>query len=140
MRCREARRSFGARLDRRLALAGRDALEAHLAGCAGCRAELARWEAAAGALRALGPAAVPAGLAERAFRAAVGAARPAEAPFAWFVPIAERTAVVGALAAAAVWIAVLATGPTPRPAGRAAAPDPFEVAVLLWTGGGADGE
>lgn len=139
MRCREARRSFGARLDRRLGPAGQDALDLHLAGCGGCRAELARWEAAAGTLRALGPTAVPAGLAERAFRAAVLAdARPA-GPLAWFVPIAERTAVAGALAAAAVWLAVLATAPSP-PAGAVPAQDPLEVAVLLWSAGGSDGE
>jgi anti-sigma factor RsiW len=137
MRCRDAHRSFGARLDRRLDAARRDALERHLAACAGCRAELARWEATARALRALGPTAIPAGLAERAFRAAVEAPAPPQAPFAWFVPIAERTAIAGAIAAAAVWIGVLATGPSPR----AAAPqDPLEVAVLLWAAGGPDGE
>jgi anti-sigma factor RsiW len=140
MRCREARRSFGPRLDRRLEPVGRDALEGHLAACAGCRAELARWEATAGALRALGPTPVPAGLAERAFRAAVEAPPQPQALFAWFVPIAERTAVAGAIAAAAVWIAVLAAGPSPRPAGGSAAQDPFEIAVLLWTAGGPDGE
>jgi anti-sigma factor RsiW len=141
MRCREARRSFGARLDRRLAPAGRDALDAHLTACAGCRAELARWEATAGALRALGPTAVPAGLAERAFRAAVEAApRSPPSPFAWFVPVAGRMAVAGAIAASAVWIAVLATDPSPRAAGAAAAQDPLEVAVLLWSAGSPDGD
>lgn len=140
MTCREARRSFGARLDRRLAPAGRDALDAHLAACAGCRAELARWESAADALRALGPTAVPAGLAERAFRAAVEAPRSPPSPFTWFVPVAGRLAVAGAIAASAVWIAVLATSPSPRAAGAAAAQDPLEVAVLLWSAGSPDGD
>jgi hypothetical protein len=49
-------------------------------------------------------------------------------------------AVAGAIAASAVWIAVLATDPSPRAAGAAAAQDPLEVAVLLWSAGGTDGE
>jgi anti-sigma factor RsiW len=130
--CREARRRLGARLDGRLGPGEREALEAHLAGCAGCRGELARWEASARALRAAGPTAVPPGLAARAFRAALAAPRPAPAP--WFLPAARRAALAGALAAAAVWLAALATGAAPRrPPSAEAGQDPIEVAVLLWT-------
>jgi hypothetical protein len=46
----------------------------------------------------------------------------------------------GAIAASAVWIAVLATDPSPRAAGAAAAQDPLEVAVLLWSAGSPDGD
>jgi len=126
MSCRDVSRLFGAKLDGRLDAAGRAALEGHLAGCAACRAELARWEAAALALRASGPTPVPPGLAERAFRAAVAP----RAPAAWFVPAARRAVLAGALAAAAVWAGVLADGAATRPA--APPQDPIEVAVQLW--------
>jgi anti-sigma factor RsiW len=135
MTCREATRRFGALLDGRLDAAARERLDSHLAGCAACRAALARWEAAARALRSLGPTPAPTGLAARAFRAAV-APRPAPAP--WFAPAARRAALAGALAAAAIWIGLLAErGGTP-----AAAPeDPIEVAVQLWmTEGPSHGE
>ncbi len=130
MSCRGVRRLFGARLDGRLDAAGRERLDAHLAACAACRAELARWERAARALRAAGPTAAPEGLAERAFRAALDAgARRAPSPLGWFLPAAGRAALAGAVAAAAVWIGVLAAG-----AGRPpdSAQDPLEVAVQLW--------
>jgi anti-sigma factor RsiW len=130
MSCRDARRLFTARLDGRLDRPGdRERLEAHLAACGACRAELARWEAAARALRAAGPTPIADGLAERAFRAATGGRR-ALAPGAWFLPAARRAALAGALGAAAVWIGVLASGGAERPAETAQ--DPLEVAVLLW--------
>jgi anti-sigma factor RsiW len=129
MSCRDVRRLFTARLDGRLGPAGRERLEGHLEACPACRAELAGWEEAARALRAAGPTAVPEGLAERAFRAAI-APRRTPAPGAWFVPAARRAALAGALAAAAVWVGVLAGGGAPRPAD--AVQDPLEVAVLLW--------
>lgn len=131
MSCRDARTLFSARLDGRLGVADGRALDAHLAGCAGCRAELARWEAAAGALRASGPTPVPPFLAERAFRAALASER---APGAGFLPAARKVALAGAVAAAAVWIAALATGTARHPADSAQ--DPMEVAVLLWTAEG----
>jgi anti-sigma factor RsiW len=130
--CRDARALFSARLDGRLGPDDARALDAHLAGCAGCRRELARWEAVARALRAAGPAPVPPFLAERAFRAAIRGEGPA--PGAWFLPAARKVALAGALAAAGIWVAALATG-----AGRRApdsAQDPIEVAVLLWAAEG----
>ncbi|HET8541301.1 MAG TPA: zf-HC2 domain-containing protein [Anaeromyxobacter sp.] len=134
MTCRDARTLFSARLDGRLGPDEARALDAHLAACAACRGELARWEAAAGALRAAGPTPVPPSLAERAFRAATRAERPA--PVAGFLPAGRKAALAGALAAAAVWIAALATGAAPRPAPADAGQDPIEVAVLLWTAEG----
>jgi anti-sigma factor RsiW len=126
MSCRDVRRLFTARLDGRLGEAGRERLALHLAGCPGCRAELARWEAASRALRAAGPTPAPEGLAERAFRAAIA---PRRAPAAWFLLAGRRAALAGALVAAAVWIGVLADRGAPRPD---AAPDHVEVAVQLW--------
>jgi anti-sigma factor RsiW len=134
MSCRDARTLFTARLDGRLGPDGTRALDAHLAGCAACRLELSRWEEAALALRASGPSPVPPLLAERAFRAATRAGRPA--PGAWFLPAARKVAIGGALAAAAIWIAALATGAAPGRAPAETAQDPVEVAVLLWTAEG----
>jgi anti-sigma factor RsiW len=134
MRCGEATALISARLDGRLAPEAAHALDAHLAACAPCRGTLARLEAASAALRAAGPTAIPPFLAERAFTAATRAARPA--PGAWFLPAARRTALAGAIAAAAVWAVALATGAASS--GRAdATQDPMEVAVLLWTAEGA---
>ncbi|KUK41674.1 MAG: Putative transmembrane anti-sigma factor [Clostridia bacterium 62_21] len=53
MRCVEARELFSARLDGELAPHEAAALEAHLAACAACRAELAAWEELSGQVRAL---------------------------------------------------------------------------------------
>jgi len=127
MRCGAARGLFSRHLDGRLAEPDRAALEAHLAGCGACRAELARWEGAARALRGLGPTPPPAGLADRAFRAAV-AAQPAPPLAAWFVGTARRAILAGAVAAVAAWLGALAAGSAPAPA---AAEDPMELAVQL---------
>lgn len=131
MRCGEARSLFTARLDERLAGEGRAALAAHLSACAGCSAELAAWERAARALRASGPTAVPAGLAERSWHAAMEAApRPSLA--AGFVGAGRRAVVAGALAAGAVWAAALVAAPREAPLAAAAQEDLLEVAVQLW--------
>ena len=132
MRCRDATRLFTARLDGRAGADDARALDAHLAGCAACRRALAGWEAAAAALRASGPTPVPPFLAERAFAAATRAGR--RAPVAGFLPAARRVALAGAVAAAAVWVAALASGGGHAPAEPGQ--DPIEVAVLLWTAEG----
>jgi anti-sigma factor RsiW len=129
--CRDARTLFSARLDGRIDPDEARALEAHLSGCAACRGLLARWEAATRALRASGPTPVPPFLAERAFHAAMRAERPA--PGAWFLPAARKVALAGALAAAAVWVAAVATGAARGRAPADPGQDPIEVAVLLWT-------
>lgn len=134
MRCGDAKALFSGRLDRRLAPEAARALDAHLAGCAACRAALATWEAAAAALRAAGPTPLPPFLGERAFAAALRAGR--AAPGAWFLPAARKVALAGALAAGAVWVAAAASGAT-RPPAAESGQDPIEVAVLLWTGEGA---
>jgi anti-sigma factor RsiW len=151
MRCGDARRRFTLHLEDRLAAAERTRLAEHLSACARCRAELARWEGVAGALRARGPTPAPAGLTERVFRAAMAErARPPLA--AWFVGAARKAVLAGAVAAVAVWLGVLASGgapelarapaPAPSQAGLAAlaADDPMELAtaVQLWTAEGGD--
>jgi anti-sigma factor RsiW len=105
MRCRHSRRLFSRHLDGRLGDSERHALDGHLSGCARCRAELVRWEVPSRALRAMGPALLPDGLAERGWRAALAGAGPGAAPsfeerFVW---AARRAAAVGAVAAALVW-------------------------------------
>jgi anti-sigma factor RsiW len=162
MTCRQSRRLFSRRLDERLNESERQALDAHLSGCAACRAELARWEVPSRALRALGPAAAPDDLAERGWRAAL-AANPAGSFEERFVWAARRFAAAGAVAAALVWGGVLWRGageaasgsaPTWAAAGSssassaelALAPEPAEMALALWaadlgeTEGGAGGE
>jgi anti-sigma factor RsiW len=132
--CSDAGSLFTRSLDRRLADGDRAALADHLSRCAACRAELARWDAVAKALRGLGPTPVPPALAERAFRAAVATDPPPLA--AWFVVAARRAVVAGAAAAAAVWIGVFAAGtPDGAPAAANGADDPMELAVQLqlWT-------
>ncbi len=135
MRCADARRLFTHLLDERLAPEERAALAAHLTGCDACGEELERWRSAALSLRARGPTPVPAGLAERAWRAATEAS-PSPPLAAWFVGAARRAALAGAIATAAVWLAVLARG---GPSGGAPAEtlsDPVEVAMQLWMEGG----
>jgi anti-sigma factor RsiW len=133
MRCAGARGLFTARLDDHLSPEAAAALARHLDACPACAAELARWERAAGALRADGPTPVPPGLAERAWHAAMESRAPASLA-AGFVGPARRAAVAGALAAGAVWAAALLAAPRAE-APLAAAPqdDLLEVAVQLWT-------
>jgi len=142
MRCADARGRFTRHLDDRLAPAERSELAEHLAGCAACAAELARWEAAAASLRARGPTPAPAGLADRAFRAAMQQADAAPPLAASFIAAARRAVLAGAVAAAAVWLGLAATGAAPggAPAAHVAAEDPMELAlhVQLWAPEGGD--
>ena len=133
MTCKHTRRLLSRHLDGRTGDAERAAIEAHLPGCAGCRAELARLEVPARALRAIGPAPVPEGLAERSWRAAI-AARHRSSSFAdGFVWAAQRAAAVGAVAAALVSGGLLLGESGPASAELVAAPDAAEMAVSLWS-------
>ena len=81
---------------------------------------------------AVSPAAVPPGLAERAFRAAMAAA---SAPFAdRFVVTARRAALVGAIATALVWGGLFLRGPSDGRASASAQLDPAEAALAVWAG------
>ncbi|HTE53050.1 MAG TPA: zf-HC2 domain-containing protein [Kofleriaceae bacterium] len=136
MSCRNTQRLFSRHLDGRISDAERTALDAHLAGCAACRAELVRWELPSRALRAMGAAPVPEGLAERGWRAAIAAANRSPGSFEErFVWAARRAAAAGALAAALVWGGLLLD--EPGSAGGSAelvsAPDAAEMAVSLWS-------
>jgi anti-sigma factor RsiW len=139
MRCADARRRLGARLDRRLGPADLAALDAHLAACAACRGELARWDAAAATLRAAGPTPIPVGLAERACRAALAAGR-APSLSASFVRAARPALVAGVAAAAALWLGFLAAGAPAPPRAPDLAADPMELAMQLWNVEAIDGE
>jgi hypothetical protein len=82
MTCTESRDLFSARVDGALAPAESATLDAHLAGCAECRRELAGFERAVALTRALEPARAPAGFVDRV----LAAARPAP----WPVRLARR--------------------------------------------------
>lgn len=132
MTCKHTRRLLSRHLDGRTSDAERAAIDAHLPGCDGCRAELARLEVPARALRAIGPAPVPEGLAERSWRAAIAARhRPSFAD--GFVWAAQRAAAAGAVAAALVWGGLLLGGSGTGSAELVAAPDAAEMAVSLWS-------
>jgi anti-sigma factor RsiW len=139
MTCKDARASLGRDLDGRIGAEERGGVAAHLAGCAACREERLRWEAAAGALRAGGPTRVPAGLAARSYAAAM---RSADAPLslaAWFVDAARPTALAAAVAAVLVWAAASISPTTTASSADAGAQDPMELAMHLWIGeAGAD--
>jgi len=128
MSCTEFEALFGRQLDGRLEPERERALEGHLAGCAGCRAEHARWRAASRALRTAGPAEVPVGLAERSWRRAVSGGEPSGF-LERFVTIGRRVALAGALAGATAWAALLAgdgaAGPAPR--------DAVELVAAVWS-------
>ncbi len=83
---------------------------------------------------AVPPARPPAGLADRAFRAAMGAD---SALFAdRFVVAARRAALVGAIATALVWGGLLLRGRAGDTTATASAQlDPAEAALSLWVGG-----
>lgn len=129
MSCDLVRARFSALLDERLAARDRELLEAHLSTCARCRAELGRWRGASQALRASGPTPVPAGLAERAWRAAIERGERTSLA-AWFVGPARRALVAGALVAGAFWVAALVARPSPST--PPPVEDPIELAWQLW--------
>jgi anti-sigma factor RsiW len=143
MTCKANRRLFSRYLDGGLEAADVAALEAHVAGCAACREELARWRLLSGALRSGAPAAVPEGLAERAFRAAMAGSPGPARPVSFldrFLPVASRTALVGAAATAAIWAGLLIGGGGGGSSPAASATDPMEMAIAVWTEGPGDAE
>jgi anti-sigma factor RsiW len=145
MTCKANRQQFSRYLDGGLDAAARAAVEAHVAGCTGCREELARWQILSGALRGAAPAAVPEGLAERAFRAAMaGSVGPAARPVSFldrFLPVASRTAMVGAAATALIWAGLLiGGGGGSGDSSTVAATDPMEMALAVWTEAPGDAE
>jgi hypothetical protein len=82
MSCAESRDLLSAHVDGALAPDERAALEAHLAGCAECRRELAALERTVALVRAIEPARAPAGFVDRV----VTAARPTP----WSTRLARR--------------------------------------------------
>lgn len=133
MTCKHIRELLSRHLDGRTSDGERAEIEAHLAGCADCQRYRAALAVPAGALRAIGPAPVPDGLAERSWRAAI-AARHRPPSFAdGFVWAAQRAAAAGAVAAALVWGGFLLGGSGTGSAELVAAPDAAEMAVSLWS-------
>ena len=82
MTCPESRELFSARVDDALGPAERAALDAHLAGCAECRRELAAFERTVALVHAIEPARAPAGFVDRV----LGAARPTP----WYARLGRR--------------------------------------------------
>ena len=70
MTCHEARELFSARVDEALASDDATQLDAHLAGCAECRAEWARFERTVALVRGIESARAPAGFVNRVLAAA----------------------------------------------------------------------
>jgi len=141
MSCRHGRRLFSRHLDDRLSQDQRVELDAHLSACAACRAELVRWEVPSRALRAMGAAqeAVPAGAADRMWRAVLADVVASRAPASFeerFVWAARRAVAMGALAAALIWGGLLLGKPGPAEASAELShPDAAEwAAMTLWSG------
>jgi anti-sigma factor RsiW len=107
MRCARAQKMMTAALDGELSPAARRALDAHVAGCAGCRRELAATERTLGLLETL-PAETA--VSERLEQATLRAVRVAAADEAEKVPWWRGWLPLPAVAVATVAVAVLAFG------------------------------
>jgi hypothetical protein len=81
--CQEARELFSARVDDALGPEERVTLDGHLAGCAECRRELARFESTVSLLHAVPAAQAPAGFADRVLAATAGGRRADSSWGAW---------------------------------------------------------
>jgi hypothetical protein len=103
MTCHEARELFSALVDETATAEERARAEAHLAGCADCPRELARFRRTVALLRSVEPARAPAGFVERVTAAATPA-RPRRRLARAFVPLALK---LPTQAAALVMVAVL---------------------------------
>jgi hypothetical protein len=103
MTCHEARELFSALVDETAPAEERARAEAHLAGCADCPRELARFRATVALLRSVVPARAPAGFVERV-TAAAAPARPRRRLARAFLPLALK---LPTQAAALVMVAVL---------------------------------
>lgn len=131
MTCRDCQNQLSQYVDDRLDETRRQQIEAHRAECATCEQAYRLMSRTRAALAAEGPAAVPAGLAERAARAALTAeAPPARSWLSQWIPVAWPTAVA---AAAATILLLVSAPPESRPAASATAGDPVS-AVMGDTG------
>jgi predicted anti-sigma-YlaC factor YlaD len=143
MTCHEARDATQAALDGRLGEADRPALEAHLAGCAACRAERSALDRVAAAFAAAPVEVGPLDLVDR-----LGLAPAAPVPLAPRRPARRLMPALGGLVAAAVIAGVglaLVPGAPPavvasvEPAAIAVADEGEEADVILtWFGPEAD--
>lgn len=120
MNCRECQKHLSEYVDNRLAPARRNQVDAHRSECAACERQYRLMQRAGEVLGREAAAEPPAGLAERASRAAFAAAEPRAAGsfFDRWIPVAWPTAVVAA--AAAVLLLVTSapqSGGAPSPTG-----------------------
>src|SRR5262245_12238647 len=101
MTCQYARELFSAAVDDALSAGERERLDAHLAGCADCRREWARFEQTVSLLRGAEPIRAPAGFVDRVLEAV----RPEPwwrrlvAPSAWRLPLQAAAVAVVTIAA-----------------------------------------
>ena len=131
MICRDCQNQLSDYVDNRLDETRRQQIEAHRAECESCEQTYRLMSRTRAALAAEGPAVVPAGLAERAARAALTAdAQPARSWVDRWIPVAWPTAIV---AAAATVLLLVSAPPESRPATSATAGDPVS-AVMGDTG------
>lgn len=105
MNCQDARELFSGRVDGEQSAEERAELDAHLAGCAECRRELARFEGTVALLRGVPPARAPVGFVDRVVAAARPVPWPARLrrrlvePLAWGQPIAATVGILIAVTA-----------------------------------------
>jgi hypothetical protein len=106
--CAEARALFSALVDDELSPAERAAIDAHLAGCAECRRELARFSSTVSMVRALPAERAPVGFVDRVVDAAHPVPWPQRLARRLFVPlrvkVPAQVAVVLVVATTAVWV------------------------------------
>ena len=108
MTCADARALFSALVDDELSPAERAAIDAHLAGCAECRRELARFSSTVSMVRALPPERAPVGFVDRVIDAAHPVPWPRRLARRLFVPLRVKVpveiAAVLLVATTAVWV------------------------------------
>jgi anti-sigma factor RsiW len=132
MRCGTSERLMSLALDDRATAAERSQLEAHLATCARCREQHAVLVRSTAALRSVGRAEPPAGLAKRAVRAALAAPVPARSGLLDLLAFFRWPALATATASAVLAVVLATSAP------RSAAPDPSAGASLAFLEGTAD--
>lgn len=140
MRCGKIERLLTPYLDGRLDEVARQAVEAHLETCDGCRETHALLGLASQSLAAQGPAEPPEGLAERAARAAFAAESQAPAS-AWEGLLGALRWPAAATAAASILLAIglVATSPQ-RPAPSAGSRDDVVAAAMVHDDSALDDE
>ena len=131
MTCHEARELFSARVDEALASDDAAQLDAHLAGCAECRAEWAHFERTVALVRGVEPARAPAGFVDRVLAATDPGPWPLRLVRQVFMPLRVKLPLEAAAVVLVAGLAVMTFQHSPemqraaRPElGQPAAPEP----------------